>query len=233
MARKDLPRTTPKSIRRKEELLEAAKSTFIELGYFGTRAADIAKTAGVSHGTFYTHFDSKDHVLRELIERLADDLFEASAEPNESAAPFDALETTIRTFMHAYRDRAGMIRILEQATATSPEFLEIRLNIRNRFSNRLETILRPYLERNQPNALQPQHQLDPTIAAYALGGMVEDFARGCYVLGVLVKEEPAIRNLTLIWARAVGLGNDTMTSGPRPSLSEPGYQTGPSLRVTS
>lgn len=204
MARDDLPRTTPKSVRRRQELLDAAKSTFIELGYFETRATDIAKAAGVSHGTFYTHFDSKDQVLRVLIDRLADDLFAASAEPRERT-PIGAIETTIRTFMHAYRDQAPMIRILEQATAWSSEFLEIRLQIRNRFSARLEALLRTHLTGHERNPSRANDHLDPTIAAYALGGMVEDFARGCYILGVIINEELAIGNLALIWARAVGL----------------------------
>ena len=214
MARDDLPRTTPKSIRRREELLDAANNTFIERGYFETRATDIANAAGVSHGTFYTHFDSKDHVLRVLIDRLADNLFEASAETLETN-PFGTVETTIRTFMHAYRDQAGMIAILEQATAANAEFLEIRLQIRNRFSARLEAILNTYLARNEHNACHPNQHLDPSIAAYALGGMVEDFARGCYILGVIVDEDAAIRNLALIWARAVGLREEAQISTGR------------------
>ena len=209
MARTDLPLTTPKSIRRREELLDAAQRTFVERGYFETRAADIAKAANVSHGTFYTHFDSKDHVLRELVEKLAEDLFEAAAEPTGNAgAAIDVLKSTIRTFMHAYRDRAGMIRVLEQATASNPEFLKIRLAIRNRFSTRLEAILLGQLNRHRSDATGRRPTLDPTTAAYALGGMVEDFARGCYVLGVLVDEETAIDTLTFIWARAVGLRLD-------------------------
>ena len=209
MARDDLPRTTPKSIRRRTELLDAAKITFVELGYFATRATDIARAAGVSHGTFYTHFDSKDQVLRVLIDQLSDDLFAASSEPSEPGTSYEALESTIRTFMHAYRNRAGMIRVLEQATAANPEFLAIRLQIRNRFSTRLEATLRPHLERHQPTVCASQQRLDPSIVAYALGGMVEDFARGCYILGVIVDEEPAIANLTRIWARAVGLGGNS------------------------
>ena len=208
MARTDLPLTTPKSIRRREELLEAAQRTFLERGYFETRASDIAKAAGVSHGTFYTHFDSKDHVLRALVDTLAEDLFDAAAESGETAkSPIAALESTIRTFMHSYRDRAGMIRVLEQATASSPEFLEIRRDIRNRFSARLEAILRTQLQRPAQDAKRST-ALDPTAAAYALGGMVEDFARGCYVLGVKVDEATAIETLTFIWAKAVGLRFD-------------------------
>ena len=35
--------------------------------------------------------------------------------------------------------------------------------------------------------------------------MVEDFARGCYILHQLVEEEQAIDTLAVIWARAIGL----------------------------
>lgn len=216
MARTDLPLTTPKSKRRREELLAAAKRTFEELGYFETRVADIAKAAHVSHGTFYTYFDSKDDVLRELVDALADDLFRASAQQAVGSSargdgphpsPFDTLEATIRTFMYAYRDRAGMIRILEQATASSDEFLAVRQEIRRRFGARLEAVLKIQLGRHE--SAGPASRLDPTIAAYALGGMVEDFARGCYVLQLLMEEDAAIDTLAIIWARAVGLPQDS------------------------
>jgi AcrR family transcriptional regulator len=202
VARADLPLSTPKSRRRREELLVAARETFERLGYFETRVADIAETAKVAHGTFYNYFDSKDHVLRELVDVLADDLFTASAAGiRRHRTPMATLRATIRSLLHAYRDGAGMIRILEQATASSDEFLRIRLEIRERFGQRLEAELRKHLVTSPT----PVRRLDPTAAAYALGGMVEDFARGRYVLGVLVDEKQAIDTLTLIWARAIGL----------------------------
>lgn len=195
---------TPKSRRRREELLVAARATFEERGYFDTRVADIVTRAEVSHGTFYTYFDSKDDVLRALVETLSDDLFEASMAPvDRHATPFLTLEATIRRFMHAYRDRAGLIRILEQATSYSEEFLAIRLGIRVRFRERLEVVL---------HAQRAQHPdgeaFDAALVAYALGGMVEDFARGCYVLEHLEVEEEAITTLAVLWARAVGLPID-------------------------
>jgi AcrR family transcriptional regulator len=192
--RADLPLTTPKSRRRRIELLAAAQTTFERLGYFDTRVADIAAAAGVSHGTFYTHFKSKDDVLHTLVETLADDLFDAATTTVEVArTPLAALEQSIRTFMHAYRDRAAMIRVLDQALAGSDEFLRQRQQIRIRFQVRLEEVLRSRIS------------LDPALTAIALGGMVEDFARGCYVLGLPADEEAAIATLTAIWARAIGL----------------------------
>ena len=57
---------------------------------------------------------------------------------------------------------------------------------------------------------KPARRLNPKIGAYALGGMVEDFARGCYVLGVLVDEDLAIDTLALIWIRSVALADTSV-----------------------
>lgn len=200
MARPDVPQNTPKSKRRKEELLVAARETFERLGYFDTRIADIVEAAGVSHGTFYTYFDSKDDVLRVLVDSLANDLYDAARLPADpSASPIAALRASIAKFLEAYRDRAPMLQILEQATSCSEEFLEIRMAIRKQFGTRLERDLRA-----SPSAIT-ETDFDPELTAYALGGMVEDFARGRYLLGLDLDDDRAIDALTRIWSLAVGL----------------------------
>lgn len=204
---------TPKGRRRQSELLAAARDTFAEHGYFDTRVEDIAQRANVSRATFYTYFDSKDEVLAVIVGELVDDLFAASAEAAEpEATPYLALEATIRQFMHAYRDRATMIRILEQAVAFSDEFLTLRLQIRARFGERLTGIIRAH---QAPHA-GVGHDLDPELASYALGGMVDDFARGCYVLNQLVDDDAAIATLTAIWARAIGLDDEPVAPARSP-----------------
>lgn len=192
---------TPKGRRRQSDLLAAARETFIERGYFDTRVEDIAQRANVSRATFYTYFESKDEILGVIVGELVDDLFDASSESLEPApTPYLTLQATIRQFMHAYRDRAAMIRILEQAVAFSDEFLEIRMQIRARFGERLAGVIRA-----QQGARGRHDALDPELASYALGGMVDDFARGCYVLHQFVDDDAAIETLTTIWARAIGL----------------------------
>jgi AcrR family transcriptional regulator len=57
--------------RRKEarprELLDAALALFVEKGFAGSTAEDIAARAGVSKGTLYLYFASKDDLLKGLI----------------------------------------------------------------------------------------------------------------------------------------------------------------------
>lgn len=47
-------------------LLAAARTCFVTYGFHGTRVDTIAREAGVSHGTLYTYFDSKDHIAKVL-----------------------------------------------------------------------------------------------------------------------------------------------------------------------
>src|SRR5690348_7206531 len=48
------------------EILDAALACFAEKGFAGTRMDDIAARAGISKGTIYLYFDSKDAVFKAL-----------------------------------------------------------------------------------------------------------------------------------------------------------------------
>jgi AcrR family transcriptional regulator len=56
--------------RRKEarapEILEAALACFAQKGFAGTRMDDIARKAGITKGTIYLYFDSKESVFKAL-----------------------------------------------------------------------------------------------------------------------------------------------------------------------
>lgn len=56
---------------RRLALLHAALDEFFEKGFAATRMADIAKRAGLSKGTLYLYFESKEGMFRDLIETLA------------------------------------------------------------------------------------------------------------------------------------------------------------------
>jgi TetR/AcrR family transcriptional repressor of nem operon len=55
----------------RQRILDAAKSLVLERGYAGTSVDDIQKGAGISRGTFFYHFPSKDELARALMERHA------------------------------------------------------------------------------------------------------------------------------------------------------------------
>ncbi len=55
---------------RPEEILEAALSLFTEKGFAATRMNDVAKLAGISKGTLYLYFESKEAIFHELIQEM-------------------------------------------------------------------------------------------------------------------------------------------------------------------
>ena len=61
-----LPRQRRKDAR-PHELLEAALSLFVEKGFAATRAEEVARLAGVSKGTLYLYYSSKEELLKAVI----------------------------------------------------------------------------------------------------------------------------------------------------------------------
>jgi AcrR family transcriptional regulator len=53
---------------RRDDILAAAKRVFARKGYASTTIADIAKAAGLSYGSIYWYFDSKDALFHELMD---------------------------------------------------------------------------------------------------------------------------------------------------------------------
>ena len=60
---------------RRTELLDAAERLFAERGLGATTVADITAAAGVSKGSFYVYFASRDELVEALNARLGDELF--------------------------------------------------------------------------------------------------------------------------------------------------------------
>ncbi|MFB4168242.1 TetR/AcrR family transcriptional regulator [Virgibacillus sp. JSM 102003] len=60
---------------RHDELLDAAVQLFQKNGFNTTSVADITKACNISKGAFYKHFDSKESMILELLERYYDDMF--------------------------------------------------------------------------------------------------------------------------------------------------------------
>lgn len=58
--------------KKRTKLLEAAVTEFSSRGFEKARISDIARRAGVSHGSIYTYFKTKDDILKYIIQSIAD-----------------------------------------------------------------------------------------------------------------------------------------------------------------
>ncbi len=65
-----MPPKNDVSEERKSQILNAAMETFSELGFHKARMSDIAETSGLSKGSLYWYFDSKDSIILNLLEKF-------------------------------------------------------------------------------------------------------------------------------------------------------------------
>src|SRR6185369_7633870 len=67
-----------RQLRRKPESLaklkRAARKLFVERGYHATRPQDIAREAGLGHGTFYLHYQDKKECFLAFVDEAREEL---------------------------------------------------------------------------------------------------------------------------------------------------------------
>jgi TetR/AcrR family transcriptional regulator, cholesterol catabolism regulator len=72
----------------RDRIVDAAVSLFETQGYEGTTVAEIVRRADIAYGTFFNHFPSKLHLLREVADHSMRDLFENVEEIRKQPGDF-------------------------------------------------------------------------------------------------------------------------------------------------
>lgn len=87
------------------ELLDAALALFVEKGFAATRVEEVAARAGVSKGTLFLYFDSKEELFKAVVhENLAGRLVEWNEEFERFEGDSAAM---LRTCLSAWWERIG------------------------------------------------------------------------------------------------------------------------------
>jgi AcrR family transcriptional regulator len=190
---------TDRGRRTRDGLVAAARAVFEERGYDATRMGDIAAAAGVSHGTVYTWFPTKDAVLAAVIECVVSDLYDSLRTP-EAVDPRTRIDRANRAYLDAYRDTARLLSVVEQAASSRPEFAAVLADLRATHVRRVAGTI----SRLQADGLA-RTDIDGQVAAAALCAMVEGFARHWFGRGESYDEAVAVRTLTDLWVSALQL----------------------------
>lgn len=138
------PRWQRRPEARPEEILDAAFATFGELGFARTKIEDVARLAGVSKGTVYLYFDSKEALFRAMVRaRIVAPLAEAEEFVRSDQGPARVLlvELIRRTYARLRGDQMARIaRIVQGELGSFPElarfyFDEVILRARRLFDS--------------------------------------------------------------------------------------------------
>lgn len=82
-----------------ERIVEVAARAIRRTGYSGTGVADIMKEAGLTHGGFYAHFDSRDALLAEAGDRAGAESVALAARVAAAAPPGLALQAMMQAYL--------------------------------------------------------------------------------------------------------------------------------------
>jgi AcrR family transcriptional regulator len=190
-----------KAKRTQRRLLDAARQVFERDGFLKARVVDIAKEAGVAHGSFYTYYDSKQQIFRAVVADFTQlYVYELGGRADGQTA-IQEIESGNRKFYETYLANRRMFELYEEAASYDNEVREHRIAGRKN----AEGSVRKSIERLQQLGLTPAH-LDPEIVASCLVAMATHSLYSWHI-----REERgydmdhAVRTLSYLWAGALGL----------------------------
>ncbi|HEQ99512.1 MAG TPA: TetR/AcrR family transcriptional regulator [candidate division Zixibacteria bacterium] len=150
-------------------IIEAAEKLFAKSGFHGTDVDQVARTAGVSKGSVYNYFDSKEEILISVIEEGVDELdkkMRRYISPLDD--PIEKLKKGIEFYVRFLEKREPLFKVL------TGDRISLRMDLRKRFHlkifARTEHAQKMIAEAIKDGRLK---KVDPYIAATCLIGMID------------------------------------------------------------
>ena len=178
------PQLNARGAATRRRLLDAGAQVLPERGYHDARVDDIVEAAGVSHGTFYRYFDSKDDFFRALATEASTRMIELLDRLSLDAPP-DELRAWLDEWFDAYEADGGIISTW-QDMRTSPELGAFSQQVAVGAFTRLERIL------------EERDFGDGPVATAMLLALVERVPYGVFSLGFATRKQAIDATVTII-----------------------------------
>ncbi len=180
------------SYERKKQIIDAAEEVFTQKGFDQARMDDIAEETGLSKGTLYLYFKSKDDLITAILDRMFQ--YEFRQFEALKLAEISAVDAIWKITELLTKDILGLQRlmpIIYQFLALAFRNKHVQLALK-KYINQYVDILVPILQRGIDSG--EFRQVDARETAIAMGAMLE----GTLLLWVydksLVKPEYHIRS---------------------------------------
>ena len=130
-------------VKRRDDILAAAKKVFSKRGFASTTVADVAKAAHLSYGSIYWYFDSKEALFHELMDGEERALRETISSRMSTLDAADSGEALFRaavtaTFEFFETDKAMVRLLFRDAHSLGGRFERHLGGIYERFINDIE-----------------------------------------------------------------------------------------------
>lgn len=160
---------------RRQDILSAAKAVFADKGYHATTISDIARAAGLSYGSIYWYYESKETLFHALMSAEAAALREhidsAVAGAGRGEGPAWSLRAAVTATIEFYdADRAFVKLLFRDAFALGESFEEHLTQIHGSFVDETERLV-VALQRQGVMAHGPSR-----VIAYAITSLIGQLA---------------------------------------------------------
>ena len=191
---------TDKAGRTRDQLLSAARIVFAREGYLDATVEQIVEQAGVARGSFYTYFESKVHVYRELSREHERALEEAHDFPRVPGASMANLEMSVRNYLELVRRNGDLFRLIRQVAAYDVEVRDKLMETHWVYVRLLEATIRRWQARGHADL-----GVDPASAAELLTSMMRGYAEDLYLYDASYDLDEAVVLLTGAYVSICGL----------------------------
>jgi AcrR family transcriptional regulator len=197
------PAPTERGRSNREAIEKAAWELFSERPYRDVRVAEIAARAGVSMGSFYSYFDSKQALFRVAAARAAEQMssFPRFDPDNPTRNPVKDMAYGLRQYFLSCERNRTIASSIDQAGPADDEVRRSRRGNLMRSAKLMERWITDLQSRGICDA-----DVDPWLTALALQSMAVTLAYD----QLINREQPQdidalVRAVVPIWAKAVGL----------------------------
>ena len=163
------PRWRRRPAERPEEILEAALEVFAEQGLAGARVEDIAGRAGISKGTLYLYFPSKDEVFREALRMKTRRVLEGLTLASGPGDPAERLDRLVDAYW-AYLRRPSFMQFYRLLLAELDQFPELMRFYSEEVSGRINELVAGIIREGQDTGTFGDEP--PDVAARMLIGLL-------------------------------------------------------------
>ena len=183
---------------RAEQILSAARTCFLEKGYFATKMDEIAGESGLSKGGIYFHFNSKREIFRALVQQEYDNTMSfiddvVDADTDITAKLVELAEHFMQLF--ASSDRPRFMIIIGEMALRDEEIAKLLRELQLNYFERVAQLLDRGIEGEQ------LRDVDSYGCAVVMKALI-DGVQANFALGIDLDLE-----------RVVGAGLDILTNG--------------------
>ncbi|MFF2796628.1 TetR/AcrR family transcriptional regulator [Lysinibacillus xylanilyticus] len=113
-----------KKKRKRSTILDAAIKLYSENGFAETKVAEIAKEAGVSFGTVFTYFNSKEELYEAAILEPLEEIkpYFIEIEERFKGEPLEIIKEMIDCHVQLFATRSEYLRLIQQVLARPERF---------------------------------------------------------------------------------------------------------------